>query len=221
VPHGVTMTLEGDANDYIGKGLSGGRIIVYPSKKATFVPENNIIIGNVAFYGATGGEAFICGAAGERFCVRGSGITAVAEAVGDHACEYMTGGRVVVLGTAGRNFAAGMSGGIAYVMDADGSFETRCNKEMVGLGRVVDDVEAMELKGLVERHRDYTGSVLAGRLLASWAETLPKFVKVLPYDYERMLVAIKSAHASGLKGEEALAAAFEANNRDLARLAGN
>ncbi len=169
VPHGMTLSLEGDANDYVGKGLSGGRIVVVPPAGATFVAEENVLIGNVAFYGATAGEAFIRGVAGERFCVRNSGVTAVVEGIGDHGCEYMTGGRVVVLGRAGRNFAAGMSGGVAYVLDEAGDFATRCNNELVGLGRVEDEVEAAELRELVHRHaprrraRGRRGSWRSGR----------------------------------------------------------
>jgi glutamate synthase (ferredoxin) len=185
------------------------------------VPEENIIVGNVAFYGATAGEAYICGAAGERFCVRNSGIKAVVEAVGDHGCEYMTGGRVVVLGPSGRNFAAGMSGGVAYVMDADGSFASRCNMDMVGLETVADGDDAKELKAMIEKHLEYTGSRLAGRILADWDAELRKFIKVIPKDYKRMMTAIEKAHESGLEGEDALMAAFDANNRDLARVAGN
>ncbi len=159
----MTLTLTGDSNDYMGKGLSGGRIIVKPSPESTFVPEENIIIGNVAFYGATRGEAFIRGAAGERFCVRNSGVRAVVEAVGDHGCEYMTGGRVAVHGGTGRNFAAGMSGGVAYVYDADGTFPTRCNTEMVEI-TPVDDEGASELKQMVADHYRYTGSAKAKEL---------------------------------------------------------
>src|SRR5437868_8481173 len=154
IPKGMTMVLEGDSNDYIGKGLSGGRIVVFPPKESRFVAEENIVIGNVAFYGATSGEAYIRGVAGERFCVRNSGIDAVAEAVGDHGCEYMTGGRVVVLGKTGRNFAAGMSGGVAYVLDADGRFASRCNPQMVQLGPATEP-ELAVIRRMVERHRDF------------------------------------------------------------------
>src|SRR4029077_20424240 len=164
IPRGETLELEGDANDYVGKGLSGGKIIVYPSKKATFVPEDNILIGNVAFYGATAGQAYIRGIAGERFCVRNSGVRAVVEAVGDHACEYMTGGRVVVLGKAGRNFAAGMSGGVAYVLDNEGTFPIHCNRQMVEIGRVEDPDDVEELKTMIERHAQTTGSTVAGSI---------------------------------------------------------
>ena len=153
--------LEGDANDYTGKGLSGGKIIVCPPEGSTFAPEENVIIGNVALYGATSGEAYIRGVAGERFCVRNSGVHAVVEAVGDHGCEYMTGGRVVVLGPTGRNFAAGMSGGIAYVLDEAGDFERRCNQEMVDLEKLEDEAEIAEVADMIRRHADYTNSTLA------------------------------------------------------------
>lgn len=221
VPKGITLALEGDSNDYVGKGLSGGKLIIYPPKESTFISEENVIIGNVAFYGATSGEAYIRGAAGERFCVRNSGVHAVVEAVGDHACEYMTGGRVVVLGSTGRNFAAGMSGGIAYVFDSDLSFNTRCNKEMVELGRVEDQVEANELMDMIKRHVEYTGSELGAAILKNWATDVSKFVKIMPKDYKRMLAAIKRVQDAGLTGEEALMAAFVENNRDLSRVGGN
>jgi glutamate synthase (ferredoxin) len=220
VPRGITMKLEGDANDYLGKGLSGGRIIVRAPKASPFRPDENIIVGNVAFYGATGGEAFIGGVAGERFCVRNSGVTAVVEAVGDHACEYMTGGRVVVLGATGRNFAAGMSGGIAYVYDEDGTFAGRCNKEMVDID-TPDDIEGAQLRELIRRHCEYTGSAKAKALLDDWDNALPRFARVMPRDYNRMLQAIDRAHREGYQGEEALMTAFEANNRDLSRVSGN
>jgi glutamate synthase (ferredoxin) len=215
------LILEGDSNDYIGKGLSGGKIIVYPPKGSTFPPEENIIIGNVAFYGATGGEAYIRGMAGERFCVRNSGVHAVIEAVGDHGCEYMTGGRVVVLGPTGRNFAAGMSGGIAYVLDTTGDFDRRCNQEMVHLERLEDAQEIAEVKIMIGRHAEYTDSARGGAILASWEAMVPKFVKVMPNDYKRMLEAMKRIEAAGLSGEEAVMAAFEENKRDLARVSGN
>jgi glutamate synthase (ferredoxin) len=221
MPRGMTWTLEGDANDYIGKGLSGGKIIVYPPAKSPFTPEHNMIVGNVALYGATSGEAYIRGMAGERFCVRNSGITAVVEAVGDHGCEYMTGGKVVVLGPTGRNFAAGMSGGVAYVLDEQGDFPIKCNKQNVGLETLDDPKEIEELRLLVKRHGDLTKSKLAFKVLALWDEMVPKFVKVLPKDYKRMLSCIKKAHDQGLSGEEALMAAFEENARDLARVGGS
>jgi glutamate synthase domain-containing protein 2/glutamate synthase domain-containing protein 1/glutamate synthase domain-containing protein 3 len=220
-PRGLTLRLEGDANDYVGKGLSGGRIIVYPSPDATFVPEDNIIIGNVALYGATGGEAYIRGMAGERFGVRNSGVRAVVEAVGDHGCEYMTGGRVVVLGPTGRNFAAGMSGGIAYILDLAGNFHTRCNTAMVDLERIESAEEAAEVRAMIERHADLTGSRRALEVLASWDDAVKKFVKVLPTDYKRVLLAMDRVIASGLSGDEAVMAAFEENARDLSRVGGN
>ncbi len=221
VPNGVTLSLEGDSNDYFGKGLSGGRLIVYPSEKATFAPEENIIVGNVALYGATGGEAYINGVAGERFCVRNSGVRAVVEGVGDHGCEYMTGGRVVVLGTTGRNFAAGMSGGIAYVLDQSGEFERDCNKEMVLLERLDDETEMEEVKGMIRRHVKYTNSQHAQKILNRWEEWVWKFVKVIPKDYKRMLESIEKVKQSGLTGQDAIMAAFEANMRDLSRVSGN
>ena len=220
VPRGVTMTLDGDANDYCGKGLSGGKLIVKPPKESPFEPEDNIIIGNVSFYGATGGEAYIYGAAGERFCVRNSGVHAVVEAVGDHGCEYMTGGRVVVLGGTGRNFAAGMSGGVAFVYDADGSFPVRCNAEMVALEKPEGD-ELATLKEMIQKHYQYTGSKKAKTILDSWETESTRFVQVMPKDYKRMMQAIKTAHDEGYTGDEALMAAFEANNKDQSRVSGN
>ncbi len=220
VPKGVTLELEGDANDYVGKGLSGGKIIVYPPKGSTFVAEENIIIGNVALYGATSGEVYISGVAGERFGVRNSGVTTVVEAVGDHACEYMTGGKVVVLGPTGRNFAAGMSGGVAYVLDESGDFATRCNTQMVAL-EALEGEEIDDLRELIQRHADYTQSQKAALVLANWSEMLPQFVKVMPKDYKRMLQCIKEALDSGLTGDSALDAAFEANARDVARIGGS
>ncbi|MFN7253818.1 MAG: glutamate synthase large subunit [Microcystis sp.] len=220
VPKGVTLELEGDANDYVGKGLSGGKIIVYPPKGSTFVAEENIIIGNVALYGATSGEVYISGVAGERFGVRNSGVTTVVESVGDHACEYMTGGKVVVLGPTGRNFAAGMSGGVAYVLDESGDFATRCNTQMVAL-EALEGEEINDLRELIQRHADYTQSQKASLVLANWSEMLPKFVKVMPKDYKRMLQCIKEALDSGLTGDSALDAAFEANARDVARIGGS
>ncbi|MCE0498775.1 MAG: glutamate synthase large subunit [Methylacidiphilales bacterium] len=222
-PRGITLEIEGDANDYLGKGLSGGKIIVYPPKNSTFVPEENIIIGNVALYGATGGEAYIRGMAGERFCVRNSGVDAVVEAVGDHACEYMTGGTVVVLGPTGRNFAAGMSGGVAYVLDETGDFAGRCNLSMVALEKFDgEEAEQSELvRRLIKRHADYTGSLRAFKILALWEEMMPKFVKVMPRDYKRVIQALKKAHQAGLSGDDALDAAFEANSADVARVGGS
>ena len=220
VPAGMTLELEGDANDYFGKGLSGGKMVLYPPEGSTFAPEENIIVGNVAFYGATGGEAYIRGMAGERFCVRNSGVRAVIEGVGDHGCEYMTGGRVVVIGATGRNFAAGMSGGIAYVLDEDGTFKNRCNFETVTLERL-DERDLQEVEELLKRHAVYTHSARAWQLLALWQETAPKFVKVMPRDYRRVLEALQEAEAKGLVGDEALMFAFEANKNDAARVSGN
>jgi glutamate synthase (NADPH) large chain len=221
IPHGMTLVLEGDSNDYVGKGLSGGKIVVHPPRDATFVPEENIIIGNVAFYGATGGEAYVRGVAGERFAVRNSGLHAVVEGVGDHGCEYMTGGRVVVLGTTGRNFAAGMSGGVAYVLDHDGQFATRCNRQMVGLARLEDVEEIAAVKAMIEKHVQWTDSSYARRLLERWADTVPRMVRVLPHDYRRVVEAQARMREKGLSVEEAEMAAFEENVRDAARVGGN
>ena len=220
VPPGMTLTLEGDSNDYVGKGLSGGKIVVFPPREATFVAEENVIIGNVAFYGATAGEGYIRGVAGERFCVRNSGVHAVVEGVGDHGCEYMTGGRVVVLGTTGRNFAAGMSGGVAYVMDEAGDFARRCNKEMVNLGKVEDPEEVKLVQAMIARHAQYTGSKRAQEVLGTWSQWLPYFVRVMPKDYERVLAAQREMRAAGLSPEEAEMAAFEQNSKSAARLGG-
>ncbi len=213
IPHGMTLELEGDSNDYIGKGLSGGRIIVYPPRASRFTPEENILVGNVAFYGATSGEIFINGLAGERFCVRNSGAHAVVEGVGDHGCEYMTGGRVIVLGKTGRNFGAGMSGGVAYVIDWDGGFSSRCNLDMVSLLSLVDDFEISEIKASINKHLLFTGSPFAQRILDQWSVILPLFVKVLPQDYQRMLLALEEVKASGLSGEEAIRVAFERSHK--------
>jgi len=220
VPAGMTLLLQGDANDYLGKGLSGGKIVITPPAGSTFVPRENIIIGNTALYGATAGEVYIRGGAGERFAVRNSGANAVVEAVGDHGCEYMTGGRVIVLGRTGRNFAAGMSGGIAYVLDVDGDFATRCNKQMVGLDKMEDLAEIEEVRQMIRRYVEYTGADYASGLLDHWEETVAKFVKVIPHDYKRMQEAITRVEASGLSGEEALLAAFEDNARNTARAGG-
>ncbi|HMF42992.1 MAG TPA: glutamate synthase-related protein, partial [Polyangia bacterium] len=221
VPRGMTLTLEGDANDYLGKGLSGGKLIVFPPRDSTFVAEENIVIGNVALYGATSGEAFVRGVAGERFCVRNSGASAVVEGVGDHGCEYMTGGRVVVLGPTGRNFAAGMSGGVAYVLDDEArSFARRCNKEMVSLGKLEDPEEVKLVHDLVSRHAQLTGSKRAEEILASWNQLVPSFVRIMPNDYRRVLEAQAKMRASGLSQEEAEMAAFEQNSKDAARLGG-
>jgi glutamate synthase (NADPH) large chain len=221
IPRGMTLTLEGDANDYIGKGISGGTIAVFPPKGSTFVAEENVIVGNVALYGATGGEAFIRGVAGERFAVRNSGANAVVEGVGDHGCEYMTGGRVVVLGRTGRNFAAGMSGGVAYVLDVDGTFSVNCNPQMVGLSKVEEPEELGLVKGLVERHVALTGSALGQEVLAGWKDLSARLVRVLPNDYRRMLEAQRQLRAKGMNQDEAELAAFEMNAHDEARVGGN
>lgn len=217
-PKGMTFELEGDSNDYIGKGLSGAKMIVYPPKGSPFKAEENIIVGNVGFYGATGGEAYISGISGERFCVRNSGVKAVIEGVGDHGCEYMTGGQVICLGITGRNFAAGMSGGVAFIFDEDNTFESKLNKEMVNVYKLVEceDSEIAEVKSRIEKHVQYTGSEKGKAILDDWDNSLPKFTKVLPRDYERMLNCFKAVEAEGLTGDEAALAAFEMNMKDLA-----
>jgi glutamate synthase (NADPH/NADH) large chain len=211
VPSGVTLRLIGDANDYLGKGLSGGRVIVSPPPTSPFVAEEQIIAGNVIAYGATSGEIFLRGLVGERFCVRNSGALAVAEGVGDHGCEYMTGGRVVVLGPTGRNFGAGMSGGIAYVLDVDGKFRTRVNDEMVALDELDDDDRAF-LLGVVRRHRELTGSAVAERLLASWSVAISRFRKVMPMDYKRVLGVMKQAESDGLDEDQTMQRVMEASH---------
>ena len=221
IPQGITLLLEGDANDYLGKGLSGGRLALFPPARARFAAHDNVITGNVALYGATGGEAFINGIAGERFAVRNSGATAVVDGVGDHGCEYMTGGRVVVLGATGRNFAAGMSGGVAWVYDERGAFETICNTEMVALEPLRDPAEIAEVRGLVERHAALTGSARAAALLTDWEGAARCFVRVIPHDYRRVLAAQARMRADGLSEEEAEMAAFEENAADLARVGGS
>ncbi len=195
VPRGMTLRLEGDSNDYLGKGLCGGRLIVYPPKEATFAPEENILVGNVLFYGATSGEGYIRGKAGERFCVRNSGVYAVVEGVGDHGCEYMTGGRVVVIGDTGRNFAAGMSGGIAYVWNKTGDFGIRCNQEMVELEQP-DEEDLKLIHEMLRKHQDYTGSTVAEGILKNWGKTAGQFVKVMPIDYKEALQALKEPAAN-------------------------
>ena len=221
VPKGMTFDIEGDVNDYLGKGLSGGKLIVRPPAGSTFVPEDNIIVGNVALYGATSGEVYIRGMAGERFGVRNSGVNAVVEAVGDHGCEYMTGGRVVILGATGRNFAAGMSGGIAYLLDTKGDAATRVNTQMVGIEALTDAKEIAEVRALIERHLALTQSDRAREVLAHWEQTVPRFLKIIPKDYKRMLACIERAQNQGLSGDEAIMAAFEENARDTSRVGGN
>jgi glutamate synthase (ferredoxin) len=221
VTRGMTLAIEGDANDYFGKGLSGGKLIIYPPANASFKAEENMIVGNVSLYGASAGEVYIRGMAGERFAVRNSGVNAVVEAIGDNGCEYMTGGNVVVLGRAGRNFGAGMSGGIAYVLDETGDFPQRVNPQMVGIEKLEDAEEIALVKAMVQKHLDYTKSERAKAILASWDQFVPKFVKVMPKDYKRMLACIERAHGQGLTGDEAVMAAFEENARDLSRVGGN
>jgi glutamate synthase (NADPH/NADH) large chain len=208
VPRGITLRLEGDANDYLGKGLSGGRLVVRPSTSApeSFVAEEQIIAGNVILYGATAGEALIRGVVGERFAVRNSGAVAVVEGVGDHGCEYMTGGRVVVLGRTGRNFGAGMSGGIAFVWDPTGAFGANVNGEMVDL-EDCDDDDVEWLNGILQRHASETGSAVANRLLGAWPRTAFQFVKVMPRDYRRVLEAMRDAEAAGIPIDDAIMAA--------------
>jgi len=213
IPRGLTLELAGDSNDYFGKGLSGGKLVVYPPKGVLFKAEENIIIGNVALYGATSGKAFINGIAGERFCVRNSGATAVVEGVGDHGCEYMTGGCVVVLGTTGKNFGAGMSGGIVYVLDEDRSFYKRLNKELVSFEEVTNKYDVLELKGLIEEHVACTNSLKGRRILEHFSEYLPRFKKVVPHDYRRMMNAIVQMEEKGLNSEQAQIEAFYANLR--------
>ena len=211
IPKGLTLELEGDSNDYFGKGLSGGKLVVYPPRGVRFKQDENIIIGNVALYGATSGKAYINGVAGERFCVRNSGAIAVVEGVGDHGCEYMTGGRVAVLGKTGKNFAAGMSGGIAYVLDEDRDLYTRLNKDMVMITELTDKYDVQELKEMIESHVAYTNSVKGKEILSNFAEYLPKFKKIIPYDYYRMQMAIIQMEEKGLSSEQAQIEAFYAN----------
>ena len=210
IPQGLTIRLEGDANDYFGKGLSGGKLTVKPTQGSTFPPEENIIIGNVALYGATGGEAYINGIAGERFCVRNSGANAVAEGCGDHGCEYMTGGRVVILGTTGKNFAAGMSGGIAYVLDENHELYLHLNKQMVDMEAVTERHDAEELKNLIQKHVQETGSSLGKRILKDFEAYLPKFKKIIPRDYRRMIATIGQMEEKGMSHEKATLEAFYA-----------
>ena len=219
--HGITLELSGEGNDYVGKGLCGGRIVVLPPAECKIVAEDNIIVGNTVLYGATSGECYFRGVAGERFAVRNSGAVAVVEGVGDHGCEYMTGGMVVVLGQTGRNFAAGMSGGVAYVLDEDGTFAKRCNMSMVQLEAIPEELAASEtgevgghgrvhlnhlgkadavaLRGKIEKHLRYTGSVRAKHILDNWAHYLPKFVKVMPTEYRRALQEIAELQASQME----------------------
>ncbi|AWB09490.1 glutamate synthase (NADH) large subunit [Thermodesulfobium acidiphilum] len=221
LPKGITLVLEGDSNDYIAKGLSGGKIIVYPPKNSKFVAHENIIIGNVAFYGATSGEGYIRGVAGERFCVRNSGANVVVEGVGDHGCEYMTGGIVICLGKTGRNFAAGMTGGIAYVYDIDESFKAKININTVYVESIKDLSEEEKVRSMIEKHELYTDSSLARQILSNWEQNKKRFVKIIPKDYKRMLLAIEKAYNAGFSGDEALMEAFYENIKDMSRISGN
>ena len=208
IPKGLTLRLEGDANDYFGKGLSGGKLVVRPEKDAKFAAKDNIIIGNVALYGATSGKAFISGIAGERFCVRNSGAIAVAEGCGDHGCEYMTGGRVAILGRTGKNFAAGMSGGIAYVLDENHDLYLRLNKQMVTMSAITERHDAAELRGMIEQHVAATDSEWGKEILSHFEEMLPKFKKIIPTDYQRMITAIGQMEEKGMPHEQATMEAF-------------
>ena len=205
----MTIRLEGDANDGFGKGLSGGKLIVIPPKESIFNASENIIIGNVALYGATSGKAYICGVAGERFCVRNSGAVAVCEGVGDHGLEYMTGGRAVILGATGKNFAAGMSGGIAYVLDSDHMLYRRINKDMVNMEELKDKYDIEELKEILKDYKKETGSELAGKLLDDFGSFIPDFKKIIPRDYQKMIAAIGRFEEQGLSRENAELEAFE------------
>jgi glutamate synthase (NADPH) large chain len=213
IPKGLTLDLRGDCNDYFGKGLSGGKLVVAPPEGAKFAAEDNIIIGNVALYGATSGKVYINGVAGERFCVRNSGATAVVEGVGDHGCEYMTGGRVVVLGRTGKNFAAGMSGGIAYVLDEDTDLYKKLNKELVSMEAVSEKYDVLELKSMIEDHVKHTNSAKGKEILEHFGDYLPKFKKIIPHDYRRMLLTIVQMEEKGLSSEQAQIEAFFANTR--------
>ena len=213
IPKGLTLELVGDSNDYFGKGLSGGKLIVYPPKGINYKQDENIIIGNVALYGATSGKAYINGVAGERFCVRNSGASAVVEGVGDHGCEYMTGGCAVILGKTGKNFAAGMSGGVAYVLDEDSDLYTKVNKSMVSIDQITNKYDVLELKEMIKDHVAYTNSVKGKEILENFGEYLPKFKKIIPHDYNRMLMAIVQMEEKGLSSEQAQIEAFYANKR--------
>ena len=210
IPKGLTLELVGDSNDYFGKGLSGGKLIVYPPKGITYKQDENIIIGNVALYGATSGKAYINGLAGERFCVRNSGATAVVEGVGDHGCEYMTGGRVAVIGKIGKNFAAGMSGGVAYVLDEHSDIYRKVNKELVAIEKLENKYDVEELKQMITDHVSYTNSVKGKEILDHFDEYLPKFKKIIPNDYKKMMNTIVQMEEKGLNSEQAQIEAFNA-----------
>ncbi|MDY3250314.1 MAG: glutamate synthase-related protein, partial [Candidatus Choladocola sp.] len=211
IPNGLTLELVGDSNDYFGKGLSGGKLIVYPPAGTKFAHDENIIIGNVALYGATSGSAYINGVAGERFCVRNSGAITVVEGCGDHGCEYMTGGRAVVIGKVGKNFAAGMSGGIAYVLDEDNDLYTKVNKNMVSIEKITSKYDVFELKDLIKEHVKYTNSEKGKKILDDFGAYLPKFKKIIPHEYSNMLMTIVQMEEKGLSSEQAQIEAFYAN----------
>ena len=213
IPKGLTLELEGDSNDYFGKGLSGGKLVLYAPKEARYKSDDNIIVGNVALFGATSGKAFVAGIAGERFCVRNSGATVVVEGVGDHGCEYMTGGRAVILGKTSKNFAAGMSGGIAYVLDEEFDLYTKLNKALVGFSKLTDEDDIRELKTLIEEHTEATGSVRGREILDNFDEYLPKFKKIIPHDYAKMMNSIKKFTSEGMSAEEARISAFYENTK--------
>ena len=209
IPKGLTLHLTGDSNDYFGKGLSGGRLIVHAPADAGYNAEENIIIGNVALYGATSGEAYIAGIAGERFCVRNSGATAVVEGVGEHGCEYMTGGRAVILGPTGKNFAAGMSGGVAYVLDEDNRLYRNLNKQLVSMEQLTEKSDIEELKKMIKNHVEATGSAKGQKVLESFDEYIPHFKKIIPADYKKMLHLIASAEEHGMSRDAAEVEAFK------------
>lgn len=213
IPNGLTLELVGDSNDYFGKGLSGGKLIVYPPAGIHYKEDENIIIGNVALYGATSGKVYINGVAGERFCVRNSGASAVVEGVGEHGCEYMTGGRAVILGKTGKNFAAGMSGGVAYVLDEDNDLYTKVNKQMVSIERLTSKYDVGELKQMIIDHTAYTNSAKGKEILENFAEYLPKFKKIIPNDYNKMMMKIVQMEEKGLSSEQAQIEAFYANKK--------
>ena len=215
------MNIKGNSNDYLGKGLSGATLSVRKPKEASFKSNENVIIGNVALYGATDGEAYINGIGGERFCVRNSGAKAVVEGIGDHGCEYMTGGRVVVLGQVGRNFAAGMTGGTAYVFDLEADFKEKVNSEMVELDYLTETEDEIMVKQMIKDHLKYTGSDRAAEILNNWQKFRKQFIRVMPRDYQRMINAIADFKDQGLNKDAALMRAFEQNAQDKARVSGN
>ena len=214
IPKGLTLNLCGDSNDYFGKGLSGGKLILYPPKNSSFKADENIIVGNVALYGATSGKAFINGIAGERFCVRNSGAVAVCEGVGDHGCEYMTGGRAVILGRTGKNFAAGMSGGIAYVLDTERDLYMRLNKSLVSMQTLSDKADIIELREIIEEHFNATNSEKAKIILDNFDEYIPYFKKIIPFDYEKIQKIVVAMKEKGMSDEDAQIEAFNALKKE-------